>query len=393
MLVVVCAAAAPSSAQTVTAITGAVNGVVTDASKAVVPSLTVTLSGASLVTPRTTTTDEGGAYRFSAVPPGDYALTFELDGFAKIVREAIHVGLGFTASIDAELQAGGINERLVVTGAPVIDLGSTGITTHFDSEKLAALPGARDIFAILSLTPGVAIAKMDVGGSGALTLQEYTAYGLRATTGVNRNEVEGIRVGGANGANDNYFSDFSSFAEIAIKAVGQSAAMPVPGTLAQYVSKSGGNVYRGSVYADFQDGDWQATNIDSDQVGRGLAGGPGFDVRELNRLELFRDFTADLGGYLKKDRAWWYGAYRDTAVEKRYPWLLDTAAALNARVATGKVTYNLSPRQALVGYLQHEVFSQSSYFLSGTSQPFQTSDALPSAVFPVTVWKGGTPRL
>jgi len=56
---------------------------------------------------------------------------------------------------------------------------------------------------------------MDVGGSFALVLSEYTAYGLRATTGMNRNEVEGIRVGGANGSSDNYYSDYASFAEIA----------------------------------------------------------------------------------------------------------------------------------------------------------------------------------
>ena len=57
-------------------------------------------------------------------------------------------------------------------------------------------------------------------------------------------------------------------------------------------------------------------------------------------------------------------------------------------VATGKVTYLLSPRQKLVGYLQHEAFKQSSFFAAGTSQPIQTSDALPSLVFPVSVWKG-----
>ena len=96
----------------------------------------------------------------------------------------------------------------------------------------------------------------------------------------------------------------------------------------------------------------------------------------------------DVGGYLKKDKAWWYGAYRSTAVAQRYPWLLDTAAELEAEVGTGKVTYLLSPRQKLVGYLQHEIFTQSSFFAANASQPLQTSDALPSLVFPVTVWKG-----
>ena len=59
-----------------------------------------------------------------------------------------------------------------------------------------------------------------------------------------------------------------------------------------------------------------------------------------------------------------------------------------ATVGTGKVTYLLSPRQKLVGYLQHETFKQSSFFAASTSQPIQTSDALPSLVFPVNVWKG-----
>ena len=111
-------------------------------------------------------------------------------------------------------------------------LTSTEVTTRFDSSKLATLPGARDSFAILASTPGIAMTKVDVGGNAALSMQEYTAYGLRATTGMNRNEVEGIRVGGATGANDNYYSDFGSFAEIAVNSVGHSAAMPVPGTMA-----------------------------------------------------------------------------------------------------------------------------------------------------------------
>ena len=204
---------------------------------------------------------------FAAVPPGDHTLTFERAGFATIVREGIHVGLGFTATVNVEMSAGTVSDRVTVSGAsPVVDITTTAVTTPFDADKLASLPGARDIFTVLANTPAVAMSRMDVGGSLALSLPEYTAYGLRATTGMNRNEVEGIRVGGANGSNDNYLSDYASFAEIAIKAVGQSAAMPVPGTLGQYVSKSGGNTYHGAVYADLQNEALQATNIDASQA-------------------------------------------------------------------------------------------------------------------------------
>ena len=386
MLLGLCAV--PAAAQTVTATTGAINGRVSDSTHAVVPGVTVRLSGPSLITDQTMVTDAAGSFRFSAVPPGDYTLTFVLAGFTTLRRDRVRVGLGFTATVEVELQAGAISDTVSVHGAPAIDLASTGIAAHFDSGTLAALPGARDIFALLASTPGVAMAKLDVGGNSALTLHEYTAYGLRATTGVHRNEVEGMRVGGANGINDNYLSDFASFSEIAINAVGHSAAMPVPGTMAQYVSKSGGNAYHGAVYADVQRDDWQATNIDDAQIARGVTGGPGLNGRAVNRLRRFRDFTGDIGGYLAKDRAWWYAAYRDTTVEQRYAWLLDAAATLSAQVATGKFTYNLSPRQKIIGYVQRQSFRQSEYFLAGISQPVQTRDAMPSLAFPVAIWKG-----
>ena len=160
---------ASAEAQTVTATTGAINGVVTDSSKAVVPEVTVTLSGPSLMTSRTALTDDAGAYRFSAVPLGDHTLTFQLSRFGTIVREGIHVGLGFTATVNVELSPGTVDDSVTVSGAaPVVDVSSTVVTTHFDSDKLASLPGARDFFALAANTPGVALSKMDVGGNGAL---------------------------------------------------------------------------------------------------------------------------------------------------------------------------------------------------------------------------------
>ena len=337
-----------AEAQTVTATTGAINGVVIDSTKTVVPGVTVSLSGPALMTSRTVRTDEAGAYRFSAVPLGDHTLTFQLSGFGTMVREGIHIGLGFTATVNVELRPATIDETVTVSGAaPVVDVSSTVVTTHFDSNKLATLPGARDFFAIAANTPGVAFSKMDVGGNGALSLLEYTAYGLRATTGVNRNEVEGIRVGGANGANDNYLYDFASFSEIAITAVGQTAAMPVPGT-GQSVSKSGGNAYHGSLRRFSERCARRRQHIDSSQIARGVSSGPGLDARDVNRLQRFRDFNADVGGHLKKDQAWWYGVPLHRACTAA-PGCSTRLPRLDARVVTGKLTYLPSRRQKLVG--------------------------------------------
>ena len=74
--------AATATGQTVTPTTGAVYGTVSDSSHAVIPGVTVTLAGPTLITKQTVLTDESGVYRFPAVPPGEYGLTFELTGFA-----------------------------------------------------------------------------------------------------------------------------------------------------------------------------------------------------------------------------------------------------------------------------------------------------------------------
>jgi hypothetical protein len=376
-----------ATAQTVTATAGAINGIVTDSTKAIIPGVTVTLSGPALMGAPTVVTDGNGGYRFSAVPPGDYTLTFELEGFRTVTRQDVHISIGFTATINTEMSPGAVSETVTVTGgSPVVDIQSTSVVTRFDAEKLATLPGSRDFFAVVAQAPAVSMARVDVGGSSALTLLAYTAYGLTSTTGVNRNEVEGIRVGAANGSNDMYYPDFNSFSEIAIKASGNSASMPVPGTLGQFVSKSGGNQYHGSVYSDYQSDAMQTKNIDPGQIAAGVSSGGGFDPTDLNRVDMFRDFSADLGGYVKKDKLWWYGAYRNTKTGQRYPFLIDDVQSTQAPVYTVKSTYNVDSRQKLVGYYQFQDKKTPNYFGPGFST-IVPSSALPRSVFPTKVWK------
>ena len=62
--------------------------------------------------------------------------------------------------------------------SPVVDVTNTTVATRYDTELLASLPGARDYWAVLAQTPAVSMGRVDVGGSGALTQQPYTAYGL-----------------------------------------------------------------------------------------------------------------------------------------------------------------------------------------------------------------------
>src|SRR3989442_15151972 len=92
--------AGAAAAQTVSATMGAIDGRVTDNTNAVLPGVTVTISGPAMMGTRTATTNEEGAYRVAAVPPGTYAVVFELDGFAPLKRTEIRVDLGFTVTLN-----------------------------------------------------------------------------------------------------------------------------------------------------------------------------------------------------------------------------------------------------------------------------------------------------
>src|SRR5437867_4425684 len=125
------------SAQTVTSTTGAINGTVTDSTKSVLPGVTVTLSGPALMGTKTAVTDQNGTFRFSTVAIGDYKLTFELSGFGAVTREGIHVSVGFTATVNVEMNPGALAENVTVSGAsPVVDVQATKVANHFDSERL-----------------------------------------------------------------------------------------------------------------------------------------------------------------------------------------------------------------------------------------------------------------
>lgn len=383
-------------AQTVSTTTGAINGTVTDATKAVLPGVTVTLSGPAVMGAPTAVTDSSGFFRLPSLAPGDYKLTFELSGFGTVTRENIHVALGFTATVNIEMSPGSVSETITVSGAsPVVDLQSTSVTTHFDTERLASLPGSRDFWAVVAQTPAVSMSRVDVGGSGALTQQPYTAYGLSSAGGVNRGVVEGIMVneGNGGGGSDLYYTDYGSFAEIAVNAVGNTAEMPNPGVLSQFITKSGGNSYHGTLYADYENDSMEAHNIDSAQIAAGVTGSSIVPAAETNRLSTFKDFNADLGGFVTKDRMWWYAAFRRTTTGQRYPTLVDDIQETWVPVATGKVTYNFTSSQKFIVYFQHADKSQPDYLgaiqIAGgrTTPAIMHADAVWNSHFPTNVWK------
>src|SRR5207253_2745510 len=110
----------PARAQSLGA--GAIEGTVTDESRAAMPGVTVSaVSPALQVAQVTTVTEADGRYRLPSLPAGVYELTFELAGFQKVVRQELRLNGGFVATINIVMKVGGVEETLTVVGlSPVV---------------------------------------------------------------------------------------------------------------------------------------------------------------------------------------------------------------------------------------------------------------------------------
>ena len=270
----------PTFGQAVTAGTGAINGRIVDNSQAVIPGVTVTITSPAQMGARTAVSDTDGQYRFTAVAPGDYVVLFELAGFTTLRNEGIRVNTGFTATVNAELKLASLSESIIVTGqSPVVDTSATQIGNTFDAKQLSALPTSRDYFSLLAQSPAIQMARIDVGGSTNGTQQGYTVYG---TTGQVRVIFEGINATENTGAFGNY-PDVGGMEEVQMNTAAHSAEASTPGVQTQFISKAGGNEFRGTFYGGYSPESWQAYNIDDDQIARGLTGGGGLDPEDVNR--------------------------------------------------------------------------------------------------------------
>ena len=349
----VCFVLQPSSGtgQTVGAITGVINGTVTDTSGAILPGVMIVASSDAVIGnkgKRTTVANGNGLYRFPALPPGEYALVFTLDGFTTLEREGIYVGVGLTATIDVELHIATLREQVtVVRNSPVIDQQSTAMATTFDSHQLANLPGGRSMWAIQAATPAVYLPRFDLGANATGLGPPISAYG---TAGANRPMVEGISTSGINPTG--FTLDYGAFEEVSVGTAAYGPEWPWPGVQMQFISKSGGNEYRGALYADYLNNDWQSFNIDEEQIRRGTRGSPALSPRETNRLWGYRDLNADLGGYVKPDTLWWYSSIRRQEVFARQLNFPVKPLRTTLTNYSGKATYRATPDNKLVAFAQ-----------------------------------------
>src|SRR5918996_4542262 len=207
-------------------------GVVRDASGGVLPGVTVEAASPALIEKvRTVVSDSEGRYNIVDLRIGTYSVTFTLAGFNTFRREGIQLPAGFTATVNADMQVGALEETITVTGeAPLVDTQNVRQQTTISNEVLETLPtGNKGIVTFINLIPGLS-GPADVGGTiggHRSMVASYVMYHGRAQGKIN---VDGMGINNATQeGNSSYVLNASIIEEMVLEKGGINAESTASG--------------------------------------------------------------------------------------------------------------------------------------------------------------------
>jgi hypothetical protein len=292
----------------------AITGVVKDASGAVLPGVTVEASSAALIEKtRSAVTDGTGTYRIVDLRPGTYSITFTLTGFSTVKREGIELAGSFTATINADMKVGALEETITVTGeTPIVDTQSVRRQVTVSNDIISSMPAARSYAGVMMLIPATttqAGANLDIQVTPGMLV--FGGAGGRVNEA--RIQVDGLNTGAAfNGAGvSSYVVDIGNAQEISMTTSGGLGEAEVGGPSFSIVPKTGGNAVKGSVYQSNVTKGMVGDNYTSALQAAGLTT-PG-------KLFKLWDTNIGVGGPIKKDKVWFFVQFRDEGSHRTVP--------------------------------------------------------------------------
>jgi carboxypeptidase family protein len=342
---------------TTTAAQAVIAGTVRDTSGAILPGVTVEASSPALIEKvRTAVSDGTGQYRIEDLRPGIYTVNFTLTGFSAFRREGIELTGSFTATINAEMKVGALEETVTVTGeSPIVDVQSARRQTVLDNDVLKAIPTVRSYNAMIVVVPGVVTNTNDVQGGTSTT--QFPIHGGRNNEG--RMTVDGLNVGNPPGGNQppGYSVDVGNSEEISFTTSGGLGESETGGVVMNIVPKTGGNTMHGSFSISGTSKKFQADN----SAGTGLT--------TPTPLSKVYDGNAAFGGPIKKDRLWYFltartqggtrvnaNQYYNTNAGDATKWLYapdQSKPGFSDRTwenISGRVTWQATPRNKIGGF-------------------------------------------
>ncbi|HET6956517.1 MAG TPA: TonB-dependent receptor, partial [Vicinamibacterales bacterium] len=342
VLLALMAIAVPARAQRTT---GEIVGTVTDESGAVLPGVTVTIRGAGVPGAPTVVTSETGAYRFPALPPGEYSLEFALQGFAGLRREAIPVGVGAVIDLKIQLKVSTLSETVTVTGeSPVVNLSSTTVSTNYNREWVLEAPIRRfSFFDLVNSAPGVS-ATSTLGSSTSAT-------SLGSSINDNVYAIDGTDLSSPISGTAWPWPNADAIQEIEVMQLGASAEYGnAVGAVFNVVTRQGSNEFHGDGSYYFMNDGMTGRNTTVAQECQGVPNCPATGL-PYHRAE-WKDTTWQLSGPFVRDKFWFFGSFQyqndfdsQPGTDPAFP------AKSTSRRVFYKFNYNITPNHRLMhGY-------------------------------------------
>src|SRR5712691_5199929 len=295
-----------------TAGTGALTGAVKDASGAVIPNATVTLTRIETGQGRTTMTGADGVYRVTLLPPGNYRVRIEAAGFKPVEVSSITVAVTETAVLDRGLEVGAQAQTITVESeVENIQTTSSALGTVVNTRSMEALPlSSRNFTNLLAMTAGanagvvnsttlgksatgIAVNGADIGQN--TYLQDGVAVNTWSSTNTTQ---EGTSSGAFPTPNPDTIQEFKIQTSNYDAGYGRN-----PGANVNVVTKSGTNAFHGSAFEFFRN-----TALNANDYFRNATGGSRLTLNE-------NQYGGTFGGPVKKDKLFFFVAYQETAAK------------------------------------------------------------------------------
>jgi hypothetical protein len=251
------------------ATTGALTRTVKDSSGAVVPSATVTVTSLATGQVRTATTGANGAYAVGLLPPGDYRVKFEADGFTSAAVSSVTVDVTETPVLDQALTVGSQTQQIEVRGeAEAVQTATSTVGTTVNSQTVTDIPlTTRNYTNLLGLTAGANSGVFNAANMGR-GIQDISVNG--SSTSQNTFQMDGAPValtlglggfigsGGAGGGSGGSNPGIGAVSPDAIQEFKIQTSMfdagygRKPGANVDVVTRSGTNHFHGTAFEFFR---------------------------------------------------------------------------------------------------------------------------------------------
>src|SRR6266436_4281145 len=178
--------------------TGTIAGVVTDPAGAVVSGADVTVTNTATGETRTAKTSAQGDYAITELPAGAYDVTIRQPNFKEYVSKGVQLFVSSTATVNATLTVGSVNEQVTVEANAVQVETSTGAVGNVvEGNQVRELPlNGRSFAQLTQLMPGVSPASnFDSKHKGLEAGVDFSVNGNNTTgnlflvDGVNNNDI------------------------------------------------------------------------------------------------------------------------------------------------------------------------------------------------------------